>query len=237
MKGSSQFHFKQFSISQDRATHKVGTDGVLLGAWVRTENVQHILDIGTGTGLIALMLAQRTPDEVRIDAIEIESEDAVQAIENVAASPWRDRIAVHHSPIQNFSTPLKYDLVVTNPPYFVNSLLPPGKKRSAARHMHQLTFSTLLQPVSRFLGDDGRLGVIFPHQEALQFQALAKDFALHCSRQCAFRSRPGNPVERLLMEYSFSKMEPVMEELVLHAEGNTWSEEYRRITADFYLNT
>ena len=114
-KSGSHFHFKQFSVRHDRSTMKVGTDGVLLGAWVNVDDSKRILDIGTGSGVIALMLAQRTTSDVLIDAVEVESDDAAQAKENVLQSPWPRRIDVHHTPIQNFHSDECYDLIVSQP--------------------------------------------------------------------------------------------------------------------------
>jgi tRNA1Val (adenine37-N6)-methyltransferase len=144
MRRKGLFQFKQFSVAHDRSTHKIGTDGVLLGAWADVSNVQYILDVGTGTGVIALMMAQRTAGSVLIDAVEIEKEDSEQALQNVLQSPWASRIGVHHTAIQNFSPSRQYDLVISNPPYFVNSWKPPEKKRSQARHTHELSFDELL---------------------------------------------------------------------------------------------
>jgi tRNA1Val (adenine37-N6)-methyltransferase len=235
MKRREDFHFKQFSIAHDRSTHKIGTDGVLLGAWVGLENAMRILDIGTGTGVIALMIAQRTSEDVTIDAIEIDEEDAVQAMQNVKRSPWPEKVKVIHSSVQKFTPPNKYDLIVSNPPYFLNSWLPPDGKRSQARHTHELSFEELLHFASQWLTDDGTLAVILPYQEGLQFMALAQNYNLYPCKQLHFRSRQNKPVERLLTELKKHKQELIMEELVLHGEGEQWSDEYRKLTRDFYL--
>jgi tRNA1Val (adenine37-N6)-methyltransferase len=236
MKSSAHFHFKKFRIAHDRSTHKVGTDGVLLGAWVAIENVNRILDIGTGTGVIALMVAQRTPPEVQIDAVEFEKEDAAQATENVLQSPWPGKIKVYHTAIQDFHPDKKYDLMVSNPPYFVNSSLPPEKKRSQARHTRELSFEDLLYSAHRLLAPSGRLAVILPFEEGLTFLELAKGRHLYCQRQCAFRSRSHKPIERWLFEFGDRERAFVNEELVLYDDGEAWSAQYRRITQDFYLN-
>lgn len=236
LKGSADFHFKQFSIKQERSTHKVGTDAVLLGSWVKVTTAQRLLDIGTGTGVIALMLAQRTSAEIIIDAVEIEKDDAEQAKENVSQSPWPKKIQIHHSSIQNFSSPDKYDLIVTNPPYFENSWLPPEKKRSQARHTHHLSFDELLESAKRLLKDDGRLALILPHQEAVDFIQRAHFVQLYCMRQMTFRSRINKPVERLLLELGPIPGQLIKEEMILHEESNGWSEAYRLLTNDFYLN-
>ena len=234
--GAKPFYFKQFTVLQDNATHKVGTDGVLLGAWVQILNGdKHILDIGSGTGLIALMLAQRTASDVRITAIEIDAADAHQASQNVESSPWREKISVHHRSLQNFLPQDKYDLIVSNPPYFLNSWLPPDTKRRQARHTAHLPFPELLEHTARLLSEHGRFAVILPNTEGLQFVHLARGHRLFPVRRTAFRSRANKPVERLLMEFAYDG-EPASEgELVLYDQGQTWSEAYWELTKDFYL--
>lgn len=237
MRRKGPFQFKQFSVAHDRSTHKIGTDGVLLGAWADVSNVQYILDVGTGTGVIALMMAQRTAEPVLIDAVEIEKEDHEQALQNVLQSPWASKISVHHTAIQNFSPSHPYDLVISNPPYFINSWKPPEKKRSQARHTHELSFDELLSAASRLLTPTGRLAVVLPYQEALQFTALAKDHGLHVVRRMEFRSRAHKPVERLLLEFSRQAADVKEESLILHDQGEEWSEDYRRLTREFYLKS
>jgi tRNA1Val (adenine37-N6)-methyltransferase len=236
MRNKGFFHFKQFNVAHDRSTHKIGTDGVLLGAWVNVSGAQYILDIGTGTGVIALMMTQRTAGTAVIDAVEIEKEDSEQAMENVQQSPWPGKVKVHHTAIQDFYPSRQYDLVVSNPPYFINSWKPPEKRRSQARHTHGLSFNELLQAASRLLTTNGRLAVILPYQEALHFTELAKQYQLYVIRRMTFRSRAHKPVERLLIEFGGYAVEVKEEELVLHGEGDQWSEAYCRLTREFYLN-
>jgi tRNA1Val (adenine37-N6)-methyltransferase len=235
MKGSADFRFKQFTIRQQQSTHKVGTDGVLLGAWADVSHVTRILDIGTGTGLIALMLAQRTPTTVFIDAAEIEKADADQATENVQQSPWPSKIKIHHTSIQDFHPGHHYDLIVSNPPFFINSWLPPEKKRAQARHADQLSFDDLLHAVKRLLNPEGKFAVILPFDEAQRFIERAHFGHLYCIRQLAFRSRSQKPIERLLLEFGGTIQPVLREELILHAEGDAWSEAYCQLTRGFYL--
>src|SRR5688500_14273906 len=204
MMGSKPFQFKQFSVAQNHCTHKVGTDGVLLGAWVNVNDGDRtILDVGTGSGLIALMLAQRTNRETHIDAVEIESMDADQAKENVLHSPWPEKIRIHHTSIQQFLPGIEYDLIVSNPPYFENSLLPPKKKRTQARHTEQLSFNDLLHHADRLLTPQGRLAVILPPAGGLKFIDQARLLKLAPIRSAHFRSRAEKPVERVLMELAY----------------------------------
>lgn len=230
------FRFKHFTVAHDRSTHKVGTDGVLLGSWVDIRATdQNFLDIGTGSGVIALMLAQRAGNSARIDALEIHPHDAQQARENVARSPWPEKIAVHTVAAQNFETKTRYDLIVSNPPFFVNSLLPPDQKRTTARHTLDLSFVDLLFTVTRLIRHGGRFGIVLPHNEATQFIALAERLQLYPYRITSFRTRPHKPVERMLMEFSHQKKAAIKTALTLYGDGQEWSEEYRSLTGDFYL--
>ena len=229
------FRFKQFVVHDDRATHKIGTDAVLLGAWVNATGVHTALDIGTGSGVIALMLAQRTPSLAKIDAVDVEQTNFLQASQNIARSPWPQKITAHPVAIQEFFPQQKYDLLISNPPYFVNSLLPPKVERSKARHTTSLSHYDLLKAAERLLIPSGRFGVILPAAEGDQFQVMAKKFRLYCSRRLAFFSRMQKPQERWLLEFTFTPADPFTETLVLYHEGNKWSDEYKTLTDDFYL--
>jgi tRNA1Val (adenine37-N6)-methyltransferase len=234
LKPIRDFRFKQFTISRDGATHKVGTDGVLLGAWVNVDKAKSILDIGTGSGVIAIMLAQRNADAV-IDAIEIQHEDAVQAKINAEQSRWKERIHVHEVAVQNYSSSICYDLIVSNPPFFVNSWLPPTEKRAKVRHAQSLSFEDLLESVLRLLSPQGKFGLILPYQEALAFIALAESRNLFCNRMCDFKTRAHKKVERVLMEFGFERDVLIKEEVLLYEEGDVWSEGYVNLTGEFYL--
>ncbi|HEX8041030.1 MAG TPA: methyltransferase [Chryseosolibacter sp.] len=230
------FQFKQFSVAQDLCTHKVGTDGVLLGAWVRVfRDDRHVLDVGTGSGLIALMLAQRSCGHAAVDAIDIEESDVIQAEGNVLRSPWKEKITVRHTALQHFFPEKKYDLIVANPPFFTAGVLPPAKRRSQARHTHSLPPADLLKHATRLLKTSARLGVILPFLEALTFIDLARSFGLALLRKTSVRSRPYKPVERILVELGFDGQPEAENELTIHHEGNRWSQEYIDLTRDFYL--
>ena len=229
------FQFKQFQVADDRCAMKVGTDGVLLGAWTDIGEAKTILDIGTGTGLIALMLAQRTPSTVKIDAVEIGEEDSVQAKENVSHSPWPERITIHHSSIQDYHSEWKYDLIVSNPPYFNNSLPSPSDKRTAARHTPTLSYEELIKSVVRLLSDQGRFALILPVKEGNAFISLAQFQGLYCVRQTAFFARADKPQERWLLEFSRLPAISKAEKIILF-EGTEWSNEYKKLVFDFYLH-
>jgi tRNA1Val (adenine37-N6)-methyltransferase len=222
-------------VHHDQCSMKVGTDAVLLGSWVDVNNAMRILDVGTGSGVIALMLAQRTSDEVQIDAIEIEKGDAAQAKENVLLSPWPKKISIFNQSIQEFESTIKYDLIVSNPPYFINSLLPPSHHRARTRHTEQLTFEELIMHSIRLLNPTGTLSVILPVQEGNQFKQLAFKKGLHAKRQLAFYSRKEKPQERWLFEFGFEQIKPKEKKLILYESENMKSKDYINLTKDFYL--
>lgn len=233
-KDDTHFHFKRFSIRHDRATMKVGTDSVLLGSWADVAGVKNILDIGTGSGIIALMLAQRTSPATSIHGVEIDAQNVEQARENVRLSPWPEKVKLFHTAIQDFNARNRYDLIVSNPPYFNNSLQPPDERRTQARHTTQLTHEELLQCVATLLDESGKFSVVLPHQSEQEFIRLALDHHLFCTRQWSFRTRPGKQIERWLLTFSRLQGMPEYGEILLYGEGNTWSEGYRALTRDFY---
>lgn len=218
---------------------KVGTDGVLLGAWVGIDpGVRRILDIGTGTGVIALMLAQRTQEypDVRIDAIDLG--DVTDARANAAASPWNDRLRIIQSPVQQYDAEERYDLIVSNPPYFVDSLTSPDAGRTRVRHTETLPFGELHDAVVRLLAPTGRFALILPLAESALFEAECRQ--LHVVRRTEVHSTPRRGVRRVLMELAHGANEEA--ELVqtqsltigtgVHEE---YTEQYRALTRDFYL--
>lgn len=233
--GNKLFHFKQFSVRHDRSGMKVGTDGVLLGAWTDVTGATHMLDIGTGTGVIALMLAQRTPSSTHLDAVELDEKAAEDASENIIASPWANRVSLHLTAIQNFNSGVQYDLITSNPPYFQNSYKPPDQQRERARHTQQLTFQDLLEAATRLLSPAGRLNVILPHTESLEFIGHASQRGLHCTRKWSFKARPEKPIERWLLEFSRIPKTQQQGEIILYSSGEEWTEAYKALTREFYL--
>jgi tRNA1Val (adenine37-N6)-methyltransferase len=229
------FQFKKFAVNHDRCSMKVGTDAVLLGSWVDVSSSKLILDVGTGSGVIALMLAQRTNGDVHIDAIEVADEDVSQAKENVLLSSWPNKVFAFKAFFQNFEPALKYDLIVSNPPYFINSLLPPSQHRRRTRHTEQLTFAELITHSIRLLSPMGTLAVILPVKEGEDFKQLAIKKGLHIKRQLAFHSRREKPQERWLLEFGFELVKPKEEKLILYEAGHTKSNDYINLTKDFYL--
>ena len=231
------FRFKEFTIQQDNCAMKVGTDGVLLGAWADIENAEKIIDIGTGTGLIAIMLAQRS--KAMVHAVEIDEKAASQAITNAINSPWSDRIHVCNKSIQEFAgnRKEKYDLVVSNPPYFINSLKSTEKLRDTARHNDTLSHTDLLNSALSMLSQKGKLSIILPYVEGCIFIAEASKRGLFCVRKTNVKALPNTTIKRLLMEFS-QVPEPCAEDFLVVGTGNheEYTEKYRNLTSKFYLN-
>jgi len=233
---NNYFKFKKFTINQDKCAMKVGTDGVLLGAWVNCENANSVFDIGTGTGLIALMIAQRS--KARIDAIEIDKVASEQAQENVMNSPWAEKINIEHKSLQDFliHCDIKYDLIISNPPYFQNSLYAPDEKRTNARHNSNLEFEDIICGALKLLNDDGVLSVILPYLEGAMFILKAVESGLYCVRQTNVLSNPGKEPKRLLLEFMKIKKPLVEQEIIIELnKRHVYSDAYKNLTKDFYL--
>lgn len=228
------FQFKQFAIRQDRTPMKVGTDGVLLGAWADLENAGTILDIGTGTGLIALMAAQRNP-MARIDAIEIESNAFEQAQENVTASPWNGRIRVIQTSLQNYYPGITYDSIVCNPPFFVNSTKNPNQGRTLARHSDTLSHTELISHAMRLLTPDGSLCVILPTTEAIELIHIASQAKLYPFRMTRVLPNPDKAPKRYLIQFKTTQENSIEDELVVELSRHQYSEAYVEMTKAFYL--
>lgn len=232
------FRFKQFTILQDRCAMKVGTDGVLLGAWVNLQGVRRILDIGTGTGLIALMLAQRSLGQtVHIDAVELDADACTQAQENVQQSPWPTQIQVHQSPAQAYTAtcPHRYDLLVSNPPFFTNVSKAHSPARTLARHSDALPQADLLQIAVQLLRENGRLAVIYPPESAQHFQEKAAAFGLTCNRKLYVQPTPNRPIKRILLELSPLPSPYRESTLTLETSHHLYTPEFAALIKDFYL--
>ena len=228
------FAFKQFTVRHDRCAMKVGTDGVLLGAWTDLSHSRRILDIGTGTGLIALMLAQRCMD-AQITAIDLDSAAVEQAQENIQASPWKDRIEALQQDICTYHPNGTFDTIVSNPPYFIDSLKCPDGQRSTARHTDTLDADRLIGKVSELLTSDGRFSIILPAEQTEDLIRVAGEKGLHPSRQTWVITRPGLSPKRILMEFRKIPVTLQPDELVIELERHVYSEEYIALTKEFYL--
>ena len=229
------FYFKKFEVRHNASSMKVGTDAVLLGAWADVSNCDQILDIGTGCGVIALMLAQRSEEKVFIDALDIDQPSCDESKSNFDASPWSKRLSVICNSIQNYQQKKYYDLIVSNPPFFSNSFKPESATRMQARHTTHLDVLTLISSVKQLLKSSGRFAAVLPFAEGLEFVSVCERHELCCSRKCAVRSRAHKPVERWLMEFQYLKTESRQEEIIIHDLGDQWDTSYKELTKDFYL--
>ena len=254
--GSPNFRFKQFTVWHDRCAMKVGTDGVLLGAWCPlpiannpspiTNNQSpianppyRVLDIGTGSGLIALMLAQRLSSQspiAHIDAIDIDANAVAQAQDNFALSPWEDMLHAHHSTLQDWQAE-RYDLIVSNPPYFQASLKNPNQQRATARHTDSLSYEELIAHAARLLKDSGVLALILPIEAESEIRTLANHHKLYPTHITHIHSKPNKPAKRLLIALSKQEQseEPLIRTFYIESESAPRSPEYQDLTRDFYL--
>jgi tRNA1Val (adenine37-N6)-methyltransferase len=212
---------------------KVGTDGVLTGTWATCSNVTTILDTGTGSGLIALILAQRSP--AKIDAIDIDENACKQAQVNFKNSPFGNRLQVYFSSLQDFSPERKYDLIVSNPPYFSNSLPSPDKGRTLSRHNNTLPFEDMIKKSRSLLSSEGKLAFIVPFDAFNNIHPIAAESRLFLSRKTVVFPLRNRPPKRILLEYS-TTYSPIEEnELFIEQSHSVYSKEYIALTKDFYL--
>lgn len=235
---NNYFIFKRFTIYQDKCAMKVGTDGVLLGAWIDADGMQRILDVGTGTGLIAIMLAQRT--KAIIEAVEIDEDAALQARQNAEASPWHDRIIVYHTSFQEFAlqSASRYDLIVSNPPYYHNALKATAKSRTTARHAMSLDYQNLIEYSEKLLASEGKLCMIVPYDMSNLIIDHACLNGLYVHRVMKVRSTALKQPSRIILEFSRTKeYRPHTSELtIMQDDSLTYTEEYKNLTAEYYLN-
>ncbi len=235
LKYERPFRFRQFEVYQDRCAMKVGTDAVLLGAWAPAENARRVLDIGTGTGLLALMLAQRN-DSAHIEALEIEPEAAAQAAENFTCSPWATRLSAICTDFAAYVPSEPYDHIVCNPPYFSNALLPPGESRSLARHEVNFSFGCFFEKAAQWLTQEGKISLVFPAETVKAVLEPAVTQGVNLERCTRVYTGSRRQLSRVLLTFGRSGKALCETELYLHdAEGKA-SETYRRFTSAFYLN-
>ena len=229
----SVFRFKKFNITQAKSAMKVGTDGVLLGSWVSYKNPIEILDIGTGTGLIALMLAQRN-SKANITAIEIDKTASKEAQFNINNSPWRQRICIINTSLQEFKTKIKYDLIVSNPPFFPSNKS--KDRRTIARHANTLSFKDLIQNSIELLAEKGILAVIIPKDYEVDFCEIAKSCKLFCRRVCYVKGNEKSELKRVLIEFAFGMHKIQEEHLIIERSRHEYTDSYINLCRDFYLN-
>ena len=227
------FHFKQFTVYHDLCAMKVGVDGVLLGAWADCRSSKNCLDVGTGSGLIALMLAQRS--DAQIYAIDIDENACRQAEINFNNSPFRERINIEQIDFRNFSSSVKYDLIVSNPPYFANSLKSPDNNRNVARHNENLPLDVLFEKSASILSQNGKIALILPFDRLDDAKASALENGLFLCRKTLVSPFENQPPKRVLQEFSFFNKNIIEDNFYIGKTKQTYSSEYLALTKAFYL--
>ncbi|MDX7989135.1 methyltransferase [Xenorhabdus sp. 12] len=247
------FTFKQFFVGHDKCAMKVGTDGVLLGAWAPVYNRKRCLDIGCGSGLISLMIAQRTKENTVIDAVELDELAAMQAVDNVKQSPWPSRIKVYQQDIHDFTQQIgqphvnredaqeknhaRYDLIVSNPPYFAPAVACRDEARNQARYTESLTHQGLLECVQKLITPSGLFCVVLPYDIGEFFEKMALNLGWFTHYRVNIRDRKDKPLHRLLLGLSRQdQQDPQIHELALRAVDGSYSDEFRQLVTDFYFH-
>lgn len=234
------FHFKEFTVHQDKTAMKIGTDAVLLGAWCSMANYPDtILDIGAGTGVISLMIAQRS-DAMTIDAVEVDEDAYEQTVENFEKSDWGDRLYCYNATFQEFAEEIAeeeetYDLILSNPPFYTDDFETNDTARNKARFTSSLSFENLVLGVSKILSVKGTFSVIIPFKEEENFISLANDNNLFLNRVCHVQGNPSSEIKRSLLQFSFDTSEIKKEHLTIEIARHQYTEEYINLTKDFYL--
>ena len=230
------FKFKQFTVSHDKCAMKVGVDGVTLGAWADVAEAKNVLDVGCGSGLISLMIAQRC--DAQITAIDIDNQGIIQTTENVDNSPWKERIDVQHISFQEYAhvTSDRFDVIISNPPFFNNSLKNPSESRTTARHTDSLSHQELLACSKKLLNPDGKLCLILPVEEGNACIETGKETGLFCSKIVSIFPNSSKPAKRLLLEFILSETACVERNLTIETDvRNQYTPEYTKLVKDFYL--
>jgi len=235
---SKPFQFKEFLVKQDQCAMKVGTDGVLLGAWVETPMAPlEILDVGTGTGVIGLMLAQRFVSS-EIEAIEIDQNAYEQAVENFENSSWADRLFCYHASFQEYFQEVDdqlYDLIISNPPYFSPTQKSDNNARNTARFEDALPFEHLFYGASKLLSDQGSFAIVIPFAKEALVIEIAQQMHLHPSRITRVKGNLESDIKRSLLQFGFGQADVQMSELVIEVSRHNYTQEYRDLVKDFYL--
>ena len=231
------FTFKHFSVNQDRCAMKIGTDGVLLGAWTPLiNNPFNVLDIGAGTGILSLMLAQRSNAE-QIDAIEIDENAYEQCVENFEASPWGDKLFCFHAGLDEFvdEPEDEYDLIISNPPFYTDDYKSDNASRDLARFEDALPFEELIEAAALLLSDNGIFSVIIPFKEEERFISLCKELDLFPLKMTRVKGTPTSEIKRSLLAFCRMEQTPLIDELVIEISRHNYTPEYIKLTKEFYL--
>ena len=233
------FQFKKFIIHQDRCSMKVCTDSCLFGAWIASAiedkniSAETILDIGTGTGLLSLMLAQKT--NAGIDAVEIDTNAFEQAIQNVNASPWNKQIKVFKADIKKWDASLKYDLIVSNPPFYQNDLLPEDDAKNVAKHSTALSLKELITITKNLLNENGTFAVLLPWFRTRLFENLATKYSLFVKEKMEVKQTPSHNYFRTMLLLQKKKTAKSESELVIKNSENEYFHEFKDLLKDYYL--
>lgn len=234
------FKFKEFIVHQDKTAMKVGTDAVLLGAWCNLGDYPDtMLDVGSGTGVISLMLAQRS-DAMTIDAVEVDGDAYEQTVENFEQSDWGDRLFCYNASFVEFAEEMaeeeeEYDIIISNPPFYTDNYETEDVARNKARFTSSLSFEELLKGVSEILSENGRFSTIIPFKEEENFIKLAKKYSLYLNRACRVKGTPTTEIKRSLLEMSFVETTIQEEELIIETKRHQYTDAYVNLTKDFYL--
>jgi tRNA1Val (adenine37-N6)-methyltransferase len=231
------FNFKQFHVNQDRCAMKIGTDGVLLGAWTPLiNNPYNVLDIGAGTGILSLMLAQRSNAE-QIDAIEIDEDAYEQCVENFEASPWGDKLFCFHAGLDEFvdEPEDEYDLIISNPPFYTDDYKSDNTSRDLARFEDALPFEELIEAAALLLSDNGIFSVIIPYKEEERFVSMCKELDLFPLKITRVKGTPTSEIKRSLLAFCRMEQTPLIDELVIEISRHNYTPEYIELTKEFYL--
>lgn len=231
------FTFKQFTVNQERCAMKIGTDGVLLGAWAPLiNNPNAILDIGAGTGILSLMLAQRSTAE-QIDAIEIDEDAYEQCVENFETSPWGDRLFCFHAGLDEFvdHPEDKYDLIISNPPFYAEDFKTDDSQRDMARFQDAMPFEELIEAAALLLSDNGIFSVIIPFKEEAKFVSMCKELDLFPLQITRVKGTPTSDIKRSLLAFTRIEQTPLIDELTIEISRHQYTPEYIALTKDFYL--
>lgn len=228
------FKFKQFEIAQDQTAMKVGTDGVLLGAWVNLKNGYDILDVGTGTGLIALMCAQRQP-KYSIDAVELDKSAYLQALENFNNSKWTNRLNLFKKDFKHFESFRNYDIIISNPPFFDENVPAPDISRNFARHAGNLPLEFLIEKSKSLLKPEGRLNLILPFQKENILKEILFKHQLYLTKICYVKGTPQSKTKRILVEISLTEKPVQQSELIIETKRHEYTDDYISLTKEFYL--
>lgn len=231
------FHFRQFSLHHHRSTMKTGTDAVLLALWAPLEDVGQALDIGTGSGIISLLLAARS-EKIRVDAVDLDTASAEEAKENFELSPFAGRLQAFRADVKDFALAVgkKYDLVISNPPFFINDHKPEKTGRKLARHTDSLSYAQLVAVAAKLLKPAGRFAVVLPYRESRMFVELAEGEGLFLQRQRLIFPRPCYEPNRVNLLLGTSPARPITEKFVIRDEAGTFTPQYTDVVKNYYLS-